>query len=239
LGTLALKGLKLCIHEIDAVLGLVANETVDREVPLIVLHKAVLTETATQALTDNPETTTKVLPDNPETTTKVLPDNPETTTKVLLDNPETTERFFTHLSENNDSTKVDVNITTPINPSPVSVTLTTEQQVLNESTISLNGENSTVSISTEYETSTTMIETTIELTTTEATTSTSVVPADCPALKDCPFDYCAFARKLDNRGCSTCNCLNSNKSNITCPILTCQACLYGHYTDPNGVYILM
>jgi hypothetical protein len=81
------------------------------------------------------------------------------------------------------------------------------------------------------------METTVELTTTELTTSTSVVPVDCPILKDCPFDYCAFARKLDNRGCPTCSCLQSNKSNITCPVLTCQACLYGHHTDPNGVNI--
>jgi len=210
----------------------------------------------------------------------------ETTTEVLSDNPETTESFITHLSKNNDSTKVDIDTTTPMISSSVSVNLTTEKPVSNESTTSVNPttqkqvfnesttsvnpttqklafnesttsvnsttvklvsnesttsvnvENSTVSVSTEYESSTTMVETTVELTTTtEATTSTTSVPADCPVLKDCPFDYCAFARKLDNRGCPTCNCLHSNKSNITCPTFTCQACLYGHYTDPNGVNI--
>jgi hypothetical protein len=225
----------------------------------------------------------------------------ETTTEVLSDNPETTESFITHLSKNNDSTKVDIDTTTPMTSSSVFVNLTTEKPVSNESTTSINPttqkqvfnelttyvnsttqkqvfnesttsvnpttqklafnesttsvnsttvklvsnesttsvnvENSTVSVSTEYERSTTMVETTVELTTTEATTSTTSVPADCPVLKDCPFDYCAFARKLDNRGCPTCNCLHLNKSNITCPTFTCQSCLYGHYTDPNGVNI--
>ncbi len=177
--------------------------------------------------------------------------NPSTT-EVLPENPKTTEIFSTRSSENNGSTEANINmttsidpsttsvtLTTSINPSTASVTLSTEKQLLNESTTFLHVENSTISVTTEYETSTTMIETTIHLTTTEATTSTTVVPADCPVLKDCPFDYFAFARKLDNRGCPTCNCLRSNKSNITCPSLTCQACLYGHYTDPHGVYIFI
>jgi hypothetical protein len=128
--------------------------------------------------------------------------------------------------------------TTAIYPSTVFVPQTTEKQVSNESMIFVHDENSTMSFNTEHEINTTMIETTPEFTTTEATTSTPFVPADCPVLKDCPFDYCAFARKNDNRGCPTCNCLHSNKSNITCPTLTCQSCLYGHYTDPNGVIYL-
>ncbi len=143
---------------------------------------------------------------------------------------------FTDLSENNDSIEIDVNNTIPINSSSTFVTITSEKQVFNESTTitTVHVENHTISFTTEYETNTT-----VELTTAEPppTTTTLFVPADCPVLKDCPFDYCAFTRKFDNRGCPTCNCLQSNKSNIICPTLTCQACLYGHHTDPNGVYI--
>lgn len=167
----------------------------------------------------------------------------ETSTDVLPDIVETTESVFISLSEKNDSIEIDVNTTTTMKSLPVSVSATTEKQVFNESTVVVHVENSTISVSTKYETSTMMIETTVELTTTaeltttEETTSTFAVPADCPVLKDCPFDYCAFARKFDNRGCPTCNCLHSNKSSITCLTLTCQACLYGHYTDSNGVCI--
>ncbi len=257
----------------------VANETVDGEIPLVVLHKAVINETTTDASPDNPETTQNVfthLSENNDsievdantttpitsspvnvTSTTVTPSSVNvtlttitsstvnvTSTTVTPSSVNVTSTTVTPSSVNVTSTTItplSVNVTsTTITPSPVNVTSTTEKQVMNESTTSHNVENSTVPITTEYEASTTMIETTTELTTTEATTvSTTTIPADCPVLKDCPFDYCAFARKLDNRGCPTCNCLHSNKSNITCPRLTCQACLYGHYTDPNGVYIFI
>jgi len=72
------------------------------------------------------------------------------------------------------------------------------------------------------------------MTTTEEI-STVAIPADCPALQDCPFESCTYGRKYDNHGCPTCNCLHSSKSNETCPTLTCQACPYGHHTDVNGV----
>jgi len=188
----------------NAVLEPVVNATIDAEVPLVLLHKAVINET---------------------------------TTEVLQESSNSTESFVTGLAEKNDSIGIDVNNTTASNSTPVSVIVTSEQQVFNESTTSVHVENHTISVTTEFETSTIMMKTTVELTTTEVTTSTTVVPADCPVLKDCPFDYCAFTRKLDNRGCPTCNCLQSNKSNITCPILTCPSCLYGHHTDPNGVNI--
>ncbi|CAF2952145.1 unnamed protein product [Rotaria sp. Silwood2] len=195
------KRMILYIHEIDIVLESVANETVDEQVPVFVLHKAVMEET---------------------------------TTKVLPDNSETTQSFSSRLLEKNESTDVNIHITTAVNPSKVSVSPTTEKEILNQPTTSLHVEDSTILVNTDYEKSTTIIEATIELTTTESTTSTTVVPADCTVLKYCPFDYCTFARKFDIHGCPTCNCIQANKSNIICPTLTCQECLYGHYTDPYG-----
>jgi hypothetical protein len=66
--------------------------------------------------------------------------------------------------------------------------------------------------------------------------STVSVPVDCVSIKMCPFDSCTFARELDHRGCPTCNCLPPvNTSHVTCPALSCPACLYGHHTDSNGV----
>ena len=79
-----------------------------------------------------------------------------------------------------------------------------------------------------------------EETSTVSSTTESIIPVDCPTLKDCPFDSCTFARKTDHRGCPTCHCLPPlNKSNFSCPILTCQACLYGHFTDVDGVGIFL
>ncbi|CAF0801765.1 unnamed protein product [Rotaria sordida] len=183
------------------VLEPVANETVDREVPVFVLDKAVMTET---------------------------------TTDVLPDNPKTTQSFSTRLLGKNESTDVNMHTTTVVNPATVSVSSTTKKEILNKSMTSLHVEDSTMLVNTDYERSTTIVETIIELTTTETTTSTTTVSADCPVLKDCPFDYCTFARKFDIHGCPTCNCIQANKSNIICPTLTCQECLYGHYTDPYG-----
>lgn len=131
---------------------------------------------------------------------------------------------------------------------------TTVKPILNESTTIVEIKNTTEVIQTEKEVPATTtaereIHTTTEKevpttterevpTTTQRETTTvevTTIPADCPPLKDCPFDHCAFARKFNNHGCPTCNCLQSNKSNITCPALACQPCLYGHFTDPNGV----
>ncbi|CAF1023548.1 unnamed protein product [Didymodactylos carnosus] len=75
---------------------------------------------------------------------------------------------------------------------------------------------------------------TLSETTLQTSPPSTQSPAHCLPLKDCPFDYCAFARKFDHNNCPTCNCLRSDTSNITCPIMSCQSCLYGHYTDPNG-----
>lgn len=160
----------------------------------------------------------------------------ETTTEVLPDPGISTEKLVTEVVENTSSVEANVDHTTTSDSTPVIVATTKEEKVSNEPTTTVHVENE--SPTTEYQTTmlTTMeLTTTMESTTMELTTSTSSIPADCPVLKDCPFDYCAFARKLDNRGCPTCNCLQSNKSNITCPPLTCPGCLYGHYTDPNGV----
>lgn len=78
----------------------------------------------------------------------------------------------------------------------------------------------------------------IELTTSETTTGVSSFPSDCPLLKNCHTESCNFGRRLDHRGCPTCNCLSPNgNSNVICASLNCSACLYGHYTDSNGVVI--
>ena len=199
----------IVIEEIGTVVEPVTNETVVEEVPFIVLHKAAIVET---------------------------------TTEVLSDSAISTENVVTEVVENTSSTEANVDHTTTNDSTPVIATTTEEKEVSNESTTTVHVGND--STTTEYQTTTTMktttelmttMETTVESTTMELTTSTSSIPADCPVSKDCPFDYCAFARKLDNRGCPTCNCLQSDKSNITCPPLTCPGCLYGHYTDPNGV----
>jgi hypothetical protein len=214
----------LCADVIVSVLESIANEIVDGEIPLFVLHKIDFNETTVP-------------------------------TENFTENSQTTEGFSTEISEKNDTTIISINATTPVNPLTASVAPTTEKNSMNESAATtLNVENSTVLNSTdskassataaaitdlttkESKTSAATTAVTTELPTTEVTTSTTVVPIDCPVLKDCPFDYCAFAHKLDHRGCPTCNCLQSTKSNITCPILTCQTCLYGHYTDSNGVY---
>lgn len=140
----------------------------------------------------------------------------EASTEIALDSTNSTEVVET--------TEVNIDHGTTSN-----FTTTEEKEVSNEPT-------TIVHVQTDSHTTTmTPMETTVESTTMELITSTSFIPADCPILKDCPFDNCAFARKLDNRGCPTCNCHQSNKSNITCPPLTCPGCLYGHYTDPNGV----
>ena len=163
----------------------------------------------------------------------------EPTTEIIPGNFETTSYLLTRLSENKQSTEVNDDIHNPIRLSTLSTISIDEKEVSNKSLISSNMKDTTITIMKDYEISTTTIETTIEFTTTDVTTTTatiSAVRADCPIVKDCPFDYCTFARKLDHHGCPTCNCLRSNKSSITCPILVCQACLYGHYTDPNGVW---
>ncbi|CAF0990296.1 unnamed protein product [Rotaria sp. Silwood1] len=195
------KRIILCMHEIDIVLESVANETVDGEVPVLVLHKTVMTET---------------------------------TAEVLLDNLEMTQSVSTQSLEKNESTNVNIHITTAVNPSTVSVSPTTAKEILYQPTTSLHVEDSTILVNADYERNTTIVEGRIELTTVDTTIPTTVVPTDCPVLKDCPFDYCAFARKFDIHGCPTCHCIQANKSNIICPTLTCQECLYGHYTDPYG-----
>jgi hypothetical protein len=212
----------------------------------MVLHKAVITETTT--------TTTEVSSDNPETTQSSVTHSSKTNDSIEIDvnmttpvHPTSTPVTSTTEKQvsNESTTSVHVeNSTISVSTESETSTSTTETSSITttETGSTTMTEASTTMIeasTTMIETSTTMIETTTELTTTEATTSTSTVPADCPVLKDCPFDYCAFARKLDNRGCPTCNCLQSDKSNITCPGSTCQTCLYGHYTDPNGVCIYL
>lgn len=142
------------------------------------------------------------------------------TTEFGSDAENSTENFVSESMETSSSTKVDVNSTTP-----VIVTTIEEKEV---STVHV--ENESTAVPTKDEATTTTVETTIE-----STMPTSAIPADCPVLKDCPSDSCSFARKLDNRGCPTCNCLQSSKSNLTCLPLTCPGCLYGHYTDSDGV----
>ena len=161
----------------------------------------------------------------------------ETTAELIPDNFEMTSYLSTQLSESRQSTEVNIDIYNTISLSTLSsVSIDEKEKVSNKSLISSNMADTTIMVKKDYEISATTIETTTEFTTTDTTTTTSAVPVDCPIIKDCPFDYCTFARKLDHHGCPTCNCLRSNKSNITCPILVCQECLYGHYTDPNGVY---
>ncbi|CAF0765158.1 unnamed protein product [Adineta steineri] len=182
----------------------VGNETIDEKYPLVILNQTVIDEAVKE---------------------------------ILSENLETTEHIPTKSLEIHNSTELNLNLTTPIHSvTTIIPTLHTEKEFLNETTKTSLVENSTILMSTKSEVHTTpMMEIITELmTTTEATTSTPAIPADCPILKDCQFDYCAFARKFDNRGCPTCNCVQSNKSNITCPTLACQACLYGHHTDPNG-----
>ena len=154
----------------------------------------------------------------------------ETTTEVLPNPENSTASFVSELVETISSTKADVNSTTS-----VMIATTEEKEVSIESTTTVHIGNDSIAVTTESESMTTTMEVTVESTTMESTTSTSAVPVDCPVLKDCPFDSCAFARKLDNRGCPTCNCLQSSNGNITCPSLPCPGCPYGHYTDTNGV----
>ncbi|CAF2052644.1 unnamed protein product [Rotaria magnacalcarata] len=185
---------------------IVANETTNETVPSVILHKVPMTET---------------------TTTK---------TEVLQDNSTMTQSLLTRSMDKNESTtEINIDTITSVNPSTAYVHPTNEDEHLNKSIKSAHIEESIILVNADYEKSTAVIETTIELTTTEATiTTTSVVPADCLVLRDCPFDHCAFARKFDSHGCPTCNCLKSNKSNIICTTLACQECSYGHYTDSYG-----
>ena len=162
----------------------------------------------------------------------------ETTIESLTEDSKTTTSSFTSPSSiDNDSIEPDLNETSSIDPLTIDGNATSIEPLFNESTKSLSMPNTTEVVKTNNETIVATIETTSEAVTT-IVSSTPAIPADCPVLKDCPFDYCAFARKLDHRGCPTCNCLQSESANLTCPPLTCQSCLYGHYTDPNGVRIL-
>lgn len=182
----------------------------DGDIPLFVLHKAAINEVATTINTD-----------------------------IAPSNSELIQTFSTTLSSKNELTDIIININSIPRTSAIFVNPTTESELLNKVTSSAHVADTTVSVDMNQETSTSMIETKLEITTTESTTSTSAIPADCPALKDCPFDYCAHAHKFDNHGCPTCNCVQPNKSHIICPRLTCSECLYGHYTDPYGVLIHM
>lgn len=163
----------------------------------------------------------------------------ETTSEVFLNNPTTTQSVFTRTMEKNEMTDNKINMITPIDAVIVSPTSTMDQELLMTSAIPLHVEDANIMTKVYQETSTIMVEATTVSTSTETTTSTPVVPADCPTLKDCPFDYCTYARKFDNHGCPTCNCLQARKSKDPCPSLACQECPYGHYTDPQGVHIFL
>ncbi|CAF1098664.1 unnamed protein product [Adineta ricciae] len=193
----------------------IGNDTIDQESPSIVLHKMVFNESTTESSFEN-ETN---LSTSPHTHSVI-----STTVRSIL---------------NESRTIVEVQNTTEIITTERKMPATTEQEVPTTT------ENEIPSTTAEKEVQTAAttekeVPTTTErevLTTTEMKTTTievTTIPADCLPLKDCPFDHCAFARKFDNHGCPTCNCLQSNKSNITCPALACQPCLYGHFTDPNG-----
>lgn len=161
------------------------------------------------------------------------------TTEALHDNSKTMETLSIVQTRTSNLTESNMNTTTSIISATTFINPTIGEDLSDDSIKTSHAEDSNMLTNKEYEKVTDIVENKTELTTIESTTSTSNVPADCPVLTDCPIDHCTFARKFDNHGCPTCNCLLTSKSSIICPKLTCQECLYGHYTDSYGVNIFI